>query len=560
MLEGDMESSNDTRSAAVSIRVTDVSCYRIESPVVADSGTLWPKVWVRNPGTERVGSIDVKFVAYSAGFPVFQPPARTIGPLPRGDEVPVEFDSWPQVPRGSYETRCWTILPGDLNPHNDTSVGACTVQVRDVGAVKIGMPPFLDRGEKFTPACVLRNFGTTAESYQVRLRIGDFYSYAVLVDGHRAGTDTAVSFPDTNFTQPGSHPVACSTELAGDRVPANDRKTVTVTVRSHDVELDRVLVPIGVYDSADFTIPAVSVRNSGNFIAESVFVRCSIRALGYSRTVMLPAIDSARSATVTFDTCWLTTSGTHAVACSTWFSRDQNPDNNHRMLEFRIAPTPNVVLGQPDSSKVIDRTRAPDIGFSWQPRDTVVRWQYVFELWRGDTLTRDSLSPPVAKPASERSHSTGTSGMKLGLYYWRVGVVVAPLPGRAGDTIWNVAGLRRLWLDENLPESTATAEFFNFPNPFDTRSGTMFRFIQLADIDSAWVSVYNTAGELVWRATFPSGNRDQVQRLDWYGRDATGRRLASGMYLAVFSAQTATGEVETSRQRIAIWPARKEGR
>ena len=76
----------------------------------------------------------------------------------------------------------------------------------------------------------------------------------------------------------------------------------------------------------------------------------------------------------------------------------------------------------------------------------------------------------------------------------------------------------------------------NYPNPFN--SGTVIRFAlpQRAEVE---LNVYNLAGQQV--ATLVQGVRPAgTYALNWDGRDAAGRALASGAYLYRLRAGTAT--------------------
>ncbi len=101
----------------------------------------------------------------------------------------------------------------------------------DVGCTRIVAPiGNIDSGTVVTPACSVYNYGNQTESYNVRMRIGT-YNHAVAVTDHAPGTRAYVTFPSWTALVRGRNVVSCSTELAGDANPANDRKLDSCFVR-----------------------------------------------------------------------------------------------------------------------------------------------------------------------------------------------------------------------------------------------------------------------------------------------------------------------------------------
>ena len=55
----------------------------------------------------------------------------------------------------------------------------------DVGVVAIAAPKgTIDSNAILTPACTVANFGSVAESYNVRMKVGSFYDSIVSVESH----------------------------------------------------------------------------------------------------------------------------------------------------------------------------------------------------------------------------------------------------------------------------------------------------------------------------------------------------------------------------------------
>jgi hypothetical protein len=101
--------------------------------------------------------------------------------------------------------------------------------------------------------------------------------------------------------------------------------------------------------------------------------------------------------------------------------------------------------------------------------------------------------------------------------------------------------------------------FYSFPNPLRHRGAdgsTTIRFLALRPLESAEITVYNTAGEIVFRKSVPAGQlatRGAVHHVPWDGRDGHGRMLATGVYLAQLRAVSRDGSLERFRRtRIAI--------
>lgn len=101
----------------------------------------------------------------------------------------------------------------------------------DVAVRKIVAPVGrVDSGTAVVPACTTWNYGTTPESYEVRMTIGSFYDTTAQVSDHAPGTACYLEFAGWTAEPVGMWPVACSTMLAGDVNPGNDRKQDSVEV------------------------------------------------------------------------------------------------------------------------------------------------------------------------------------------------------------------------------------------------------------------------------------------------------------------------------------------
>jgi len=142
--------------------------------------------------------------------------------------------------------------------------------VHDVGVSRIIEPgPLLAAGDTVIPWAEIVNYGTETERYfDVRFRIGTVYDTSVTVTSIGPGSVLPVFFSPWVAT-PGSHAVTCSTRLATDANPDNDRVSLSVVVfRSMHLDVrpgqSGTIHPT---DSADFLLSAVLQGDSAAFVA-----------------------------------------------------------------------------------------------------------------------------------------------------------------------------------------------------------------------------------------------------------------------------------------------------
>jgi hypothetical protein len=254
-------------------QVADVGALAILAPSgTVDSGSVTlPRAVVRNYGSSQaIFPVDFRIGAY----------ANTVTcTLNASTTDTLVFPGWTATVRGNNVTLCTTRLAGDANPGNDVCTSSVLVRVRDVGCRRIVAPLPLgtvDSSTAVVPACTLYNFGTAAESYAVRMRIGMSYNNTASVTNHAAGTAVYVTFPSWTATTRNWNLMRCSTELAADQVAGNNLRLDSVFVRVRDIY---VVPPIGPwYSTVNFnaSVPCTArIRNQGN-TAESLRVRFRI--------------------------------------------------------------------------------------------------------------------------------------------------------------------------------------------------------------------------------------------------------------------------------------------
>lgn len=208
---------------------TDVGLDSILQPRgTLDSGmVVVPLAAVRNYGTAPA-VFDVRMMigpGYSATVPVT---------LPAGASDVVHFPAWPAGPTGRLPVVAVTALAGDQNPSNDTAVGQVEVvrlPPHDLSTVDILSPPEVSRaGEIIAPRALVRNRGAAVERYfDVRFRIPPLYDRAVTVESLASNSSLEITFPDWTAVA-GSYTASCSTQLASDSRPENDRQQVSIRV------------------------------------------------------------------------------------------------------------------------------------------------------------------------------------------------------------------------------------------------------------------------------------------------------------------------------------------
>ncbi|MFO7676752.1 MAG: peptidoglycan DD-metalloendopeptidase family protein [bacterium] len=148
-----------------------------------------------------------------------------------GAPVALGFPPWmaPAQP-GPYPVSCSTRLAGDMTPANDARYCTTRVALHNVAALAILAPrDTVDSGAVVVPRAIVRNTGDRSEVFTVRFGIGTGYSDPQPVTLAAGATDT-VDFTPWTALALGTHPTRCSTELAGDDDPTDDKVEDSVYV------------------------------------------------------------------------------------------------------------------------------------------------------------------------------------------------------------------------------------------------------------------------------------------------------------------------------------------
>ncbi len=307
-----------------------VTAVPVPGDTVPEGTLVTPQARVRNLGTTSA--------SFKARFKIgaVYVDSQQVTGLAAGDSIDLLFSGWTAV-SGSYAAKCSTALSGDEDPANNALAKTFLVTACDVGASRIVAPSgTIDSGSVATPQAMVRNFGNIAASFPVVMRIGSFHTDTMTVSNLGPGESTAVSFAQWSALQRGTHAVRCSTMLANDRQPSNNKATGSVSVRVRDVAPRRIVAPVDTVDSATVVTPRAVVRNLGT-VTETFAVRMAIGAF-YSNNQNVTNLAAGDSVTVSFTNWTATQKGTHVVRCSTLMSGDMVVANNLKLDTVTVIP------------------------------------------------------------------------------------------------------------------------------------------------------------------------------------------------------------------------------
>ena len=318
-LSGDVVPANNLVAGSVTVRVLDAEAVSIVSPSgPVDSGvTLTPQASVRNAGTDPA-TFGVRFDIGTWSN------AQSVTGLTPGATRLVSFALWTATQRGTFSTRCTTLLLGDMVPTNNLQSGSVSIEVTDAEVLSITAPVgTLDSGTVVTPQAAFRNNGTAAATFNVRFDIDSWTSTRTVTDLAPAASQL-VNFAPWTAVLRGTHVTKCTTLLDGDLVPGNNFRTGTVSVSVIDAEAEAIVAPLGVVDSGAAVTPQAAVRNNGT--ASATFdVTFSIGAWSNTQNLTLTA---GNTRTVDFANWTADRRGSFGMRCTTLLVGDMVGDNN----------------------------------------------------------------------------------------------------------------------------------------------------------------------------------------------------------------------------------------
>ncbi|MBM3321976.1 T9SS type A sorting domain-containing protein, partial [candidate division WOR-3 bacterium] len=403
MLAGDMNRANDPASAPVLVVQEDVEVEAVLVPVGrVDSGaTLVPLARVRNNNVVPA-SFNVRLRIEGETYNRVR--GKTLGP---GVSDTVAFPAWTAQVRGPHLVRCSTEYVPDRNPANDFVTELVDVVVHDVGTAAILAPVgrMSTKGSS-VPRARVRNYGSVTESFDVRFEIGDGYTRTATVANLGPGEETAVAFDAWSASGMGSFRVRCSTMLATDVCPANDRHIDSVQVGSdwpsgwHEV----ASLPVGpsgravrhggwiACDAGSQLVYAAKGNKTGDFYAYAPYSDTWVRlaSIPQSAEGRLPAKGAVGCAGGDGRVYALTGANTVAFWC--YIAGD---DSWVRLADVLLEPSYRKVRGGTDVEHVV----VNDTGYVYLlkgGRDDFLRFNTVAGTWQ--------VLPEPQSPGGRRWH------------------------------------------------------------------------------------------------------------------------------------------------------------
>ncbi|MFO7651185.1 MAG: S8/S53 family peptidase [bacterium] len=277
----------------------DVGVTRINAPTAGNYDSLataTPSAWVKNYLTDPV-SFKVRM-----RIGTWYVDSAQVTALAGGDSIQLTFGQWTALERGVLAVKCSTELAFDGNPGNDKVEYPLTVIVHDASAGRITVPSgTVDSASTVTPTVIVHNSGTAVENITARLRIGA-YNETATATAVPGGDSVELSFPQWQVALRGDQAPTCSTEMAGDVYPSNDKSTGAFFGRVHDVAAAEILAPSGRVNPSVAVTPLVLVRNTGTDP-----ISCNVRleiSTGYAFTQTVNNIPAETDTVVEFAT-WL---------------------------------------------------------------------------------------------------------------------------------------------------------------------------------------------------------------------------------------------------------------
>jgi hypothetical protein len=254
----------------------------------------------------------------------------------------------------------WDPRSGDYwigimqNPDNNIYKldGWHTPYSADVGVMALTAPrTSAESGASIVPQMLVRNFGTAAATFPVRMKIGAAYEQ-VRSKTLAAGREDTANFPVWQARGRGYQKVVCITELPGDMFPRNDTVTESLTVVRRDVACTQILGPSGLLDSGQVVTPQAKVKNFGD---ENANFAAQFRIGGvYSETAHVSELTPNEERTISFPNWSATGRGLLATKCSTLLASDMYHDNDWQVgtVTVRVSDVGVVAILAPTSDTV----------------------------------------------------------------------------------------------------------------------------------------------------------------------------------------------------------------
>jgi hypothetical protein len=417
-------------------------------------------------------------------------------------------------------------LQGTTTGQNSTIVQVTYEAAHDVGVIAILAPTdTIDSNATVTPACSVYNYGDQAESYRVRLKVGGYYDDTARVTSHAPGASVYMTFPSLSTWPRGTYAVTCSTELAGDATPANDKVTDTVAVRVHDVGCLSLTVPPDTVDSGTTVAPACSVYNYGT-VPETYLVRMRIGSF-YSDSVTVTTHPAGSALQVGFRD-WIVTEvgGPYAVVCSTGLASDMDDGNDEQ--------TGSVLVTQPVRDVAVLQILAPvdtvDTAAIVVPAALVrnlgeVQETFAVRFLIGGFYSADTVLTLPAGGTDTVRFADWTAA-EVGTHVVKCSTMLAGDQDADNDRGQDSVTVLGAGIEASAPVPVRFALAGGVPSPFRHRTVIGFAIPRRTHVV---LNIYSASGALV-KVLSKSYLAPARYSMAWDGRDSRGRNIAPGVY------------------------------
>jgi hypothetical protein len=354
-LTGDLVPNNNLTFRSFILTVHDYAVSRITAPTSpVDSGSvIIPKAWIRNNGTVSEND-SVRF--YIDGT-IYQSTKHVN--LNAGDSIEQSFDPFTlNVPRNTYSMRCTTRLTNDMVSENNFKISPMTVRVVDFAATLITSPTSpVDSNTTITPKAWIHNFGSIPRNnIPVTFYIvGTGYTSTKPVS-LAAGDSVEQTFDGFSVNIPrNTYTMRCTTQLAGDIVPGNNKATGSFDVRVRDYAATLITSPVSPVDSGATITPKAWIYNYGT-TDEADSVTFYIVGTSYTSTKYV-SLYAGTSIEQSFDPFVFDVPlNNYIMRCTTKLNGDMREDNNLAFGSFTMRMKDYAVTSITSPFRTVDST------------------------------------------------------------------------------------------------------------------------------------------------------------------------------------------------------------
>jgi hypothetical protein len=447
-------------------------------------------------------------------------------------------------------------------------------------------------GTVVAPSARVKNFGAFTETFVVRFKIGSVYNQTATISNFVSNAETTLIFPNWTAVQ-GNYVVSCSTELAIDQIPEDDKLTKMLTVKYVDAGIGAVVSPpYNVTCLYEYT-PMIIISNNGvnsgpvlctlNFTivrypAEMVSF-CNIARTNNNIVVyqeqfvtMLDGIDTIYLPEWTplwWDMDWLTEPTYHFLTAELIVADDMNPDNNvidgqvfvngpandlqmnwtgllygympmHddtlQIGTYNVASAVSATSSTPFRAKVqIWQENTNSLVYARYLDENLEAMSYIcLPFQSGWTPTEPGWYRVVSWIETRPGLDVNPENNMWEKYYYFTNMTPTIANGNTNQTIQN----------NTITPSIPTAFGLSVrPNPVSDRAIIEWQIPVMADVR---ISIYDATGRVI--KTLASGNYNAgYHNVTWNRTDDNNQKVASGIYFYEMQANN-----YTTRQKLVI--------